>query len=193
MTTVAFVGDIHGELVPLERLLEEVASRTSRFVFLGDYVNRGPQSKQVIDYLLEFEKSGARCDFLLGNHDLAFLRAIDEGRLDAFLRMGGAATLRSYGAAEPEKSIADRVPGAHVDFLRRLAHSAEGADFFAAHDAKAWTGMMQKFGVFGHQPQAGLLPTVTETYALIDTGCGTLADGRLTAFFWPSRDWVQAF
>jgi hypothetical protein len=47
------------------------------------------------------------------------------------------------------------------------------------------------FGVFGHSAQTSEVPTVTDSAAWIDTGCGTWPSGRLTCFFWPSRTWIQ--
>jgi serine/threonine protein phosphatase 1 len=192
VTTTAFVGDIHGELALLEAVLADIEGRADRFVFLGDYVNRGRESRQVLDLLIQLQVSDAtKYAFIAGNHDTALLDAVDHDRVDAFLRMGGAATLRSYPRVSGSTRLADRIPAAHVEFLRRLAPSVEGPDYFAAHDRSGVPVPAGKYGIFGHSPRADLVPTVTEDYALIDTGCGTLPDGRLTAFLWPSRTWVQ--
>ncbi len=81
------VGDIHGCLEPLERLLTKIAPRSDdEVVFVGDYIDRGPQSREVVDRLLGLP---FRCVFLLGNHErmlLDFLAGEDE---EIYLENGG--------------------------------------------------------------------------------------------------------
>jgi serine/threonine protein phosphatase 1 len=68
------IGDIHGYLSKLEKLIAEVRPTTEdQVVFLGDYVDRGPDSKGVIDYLIEFAKSFPKTVFLQGNHEQMML------------------------------------------------------------------------------------------------------------------------
>lgn len=193
MSTFAFVGDIHGELEPLKTLVADIAGKAGHIVFLGDYVNRGLQSREVLDFLIQLQGADeASYSFVAGNHDTALLEAVEHGRIDAFLRMGGAATLRSYPRTGETPDLAGRIPANHVEFLRGLRPSVEGPGFFAAHDRSNAAVPTGQYGIFGHSPRPDLVPAVTDAYALIDTGCGTLPDGRLTAFFWPDRTWVQA-
>ncbi len=196
-SNIGVVGDIHGTLPPLERIIAQVLSEVDAIVFLGDYVNRGEQSCEVIDFLIALPKwSRKPCHFLLGHHDDAFLRALQNGEIDAFLRMGGAATLASYPASDLgtyDTPLRERVPVEHVEFLRSLRRSMTGPSYVAAHSRDfldAWPP--DKFAIFGHTVQRALVPDVTTSSALIDTGCGTLPGGRLTCFLWPSRQWVQA-
>jgi serine/threonine protein phosphatase 1 len=131
------VGDVHGCCDELDRLLEALRLGSGDTIcFLGDYIDRGPDPKGVIDRLLRLRGEGPRCVFLKGNHEdmfLAFLGA--EGRYgDAFIANGGAATLRSYGVrdfAGPE--IAERLPPAHRQFLLSLPSAARLGRFFCAH------------------------------------------------------------
>ncbi len=194
---IGFIGDIHGVLHPLEKLVARAQAEADTLVFLGDYVNRGSQSREVIDYLITFRGAwDGSCVFLSGHHDLAFLRAIDHDRLDSFLRMGGAATLASYppvASSEGGRALLHRVPTAHVEFLRALEVAFERSDLVATHapdqrDEEAES----RFRVLGHYPQKNLVPRVSSSDAFIDTGCGTLPDGRLTCFLWPSRRWFQS-
>lgn len=194
---IAFIGDVHGLLEPLAKVVEQARGEAAAVVFLGDYVNRGPQSSQVLDYLVEIRHDlGPRAHFLLGHHDEAFLAAIDGGRIDLFLRMGGAATLSSYprrDAAGRALSLSQRVPARHVEFLRKLGRSFTGPGCFAAHDPRDGEALpAETFGVFGHRVLLTGTPEISESRALIDTGCGTLPDGRLTCFLWPDRSWFQA-
>jgi serine/threonine protein phosphatase 1 len=194
--TIAFIGDVHGVLSPLVEAVDRAQEVADTIVLLGDYVNRGSQSRQVLDFLVEARAAlDGRINFLAGHHDLAFLDALDHDRLDFFLRMGGAATLSSYpryGANGGRLTPHQRVPQSHVDFLRRLEPSFSTETCYAAHDqAGALELTSGRFGVFGHRLLPDGIPLITDDVALIDTGCGTLPDGRLTCFLWPSRRWFQ--
>jgi serine/threonine protein phosphatase 1 len=122
---VAVVGDIHGRLDLLDRLL--VALGTRRVFVIGDVVDRGPDSRGVIDRLLQRKAVGVR-----GNHEewlLAWLRG--EGLDDWAIRpkMGGLATLRSYGATGVSWSDLEsqvwRIPDGHRAFLESLTLVAD--------------------------------------------------------------------
>ena len=99
------IGDIHGESERLGELLEVLPlGADDEIVFLGDYVDRGPDSHGVIEILLDLEKK-VPCTFLLGNHEsmlLDFLGWTDScfTGADAFLSNGGSQTLASYGYFE---------------------------------------------------------------------------------------------
>ena len=199
MTEFAFIGDIHGCPEPLDEIVQHAISRTQHLVFLGDYINRGPCSRQVIDYLVHLNSSGdIECTFLRGNHDEAFLNALSAGSMDTLLRMGGATTVASY-VPEPAGNILSQlrqaVPDAHVHFLRDLMPYMMTDGVFAAHApnlAHETDRAAGRYRVYGHLPQGGGKPTVTSTHAFIDTGCGTTEDGRLTCLFWPELDWFQS-
>jgi serine/threonine protein phosphatase 1 len=91
------IGDIHGCLDPLRRLLETVAPQAGdQFVFLGDYIDRGPDSVGVIDTLLDFRQK-YRAVFLRGNHEQMLLNYL-AGKGEAWLDVnnGGAITFHQY-------------------------------------------------------------------------------------------------
>ena len=120
------VGDIHGCAGELECLLDTIRpGPQDKIVFIGDYVDRGPDSRAVIERLIQLrESSGASCVFLKGNHEDMFLAYLGEkGRYgEAFLLNGGRTTLASYGLP-PEAcgpSALEALPRAHVSFLRSL-------------------------------------------------------------------------
>lgn len=76
------IGDIHGDLDQLLKLLQRMGpiERTDKIVFLGDYLDRGPQSKTVIEFIRkELPKTGAEIVCLRGNHEDAWLKVVDEG------------------------------------------------------------------------------------------------------------------
>ncbi|TNF50193.1 MAG: serine/threonine protein phosphatase, partial [Deltaproteobacteria bacterium] len=94
------VGDIHGCLHQLKALMEQVVpSPSDQVVFLGDYVDRGPASFGVIDYLLEFGNTFPSTVFLRGNHEQMFCDYLEGRDPTAFLINGGTNTLDSYQQA----------------------------------------------------------------------------------------------
>ena len=140
-TRVYAVGDVHGEIGALARLVgmvrEDAANASIErrvLIFLGDYVDRGLASRQVIDFLIDDPAPGFETVFLKGNHDdalLAFLVDAPSGR--AWLEVGGQATLLSYevslppgprGAAHLEsvrEAFARALPPEHRAFLEGLS------------------------------------------------------------------------
>ena len=121
------IGDIHGCPDELARLIEGLPLEPSdRLIFLGDYIDRGPDSKGVITYLIEWQRKGEKeIIFLKGNHEDMFLSYLGlPGRYgEMFLFNGGGATLASYGVsprdATPEH-ILSVIPQEHLVFLQEL-------------------------------------------------------------------------
>ena len=120
------VGDIHGCVDELSVLLDAIQPASAdKVVFLGDYVDRGPSPRGVIDRLIALRDS-RRCQtvFLRGNHEDMFLDFIGErGRHgEAFLFNGGRITLASYGLAPvlPGNEVRVQLPEPHLEFLRGL-------------------------------------------------------------------------
>ncbi len=134
------VGDIHGELGKLDRLLHKLELRSEdRLVFLGDYIDRGPESAGVVSRLLELSRHHA-CVFLLGNHEsmmLDFLGFRGPAYFggDAFLLNGGDRTLASYGyfrGPDPKPEEFD-LPPAHEAFYRALKPYHVEGDYVFVH------------------------------------------------------------
>ncbi len=125
------IGDVHGCSTALDKLLQIVAPREEdTLVFLGDYVDRGPDSRGVLERLIELSK---RKNFvaLRGNHDLWMLQAQrDRNWFDSWLGegIGGVETLESYGAQN-----IDTVPASHWQFLRELRRFYETDSFIFTH------------------------------------------------------------
>ncbi|RMG40221.1 MAG: serine/threonine protein phosphatase [Candidatus Dadabacteria bacterium] len=125
------IGDIHGCLPETETLLshlekKEKVSRTDLIVFIGDYIDRGENSKEVIDLLIEFRKNNREAYFLRGNHEdmlLHYLGCEEVSGVGAdYLANGGAATLKSYGYTSRKKpeNVANEMPKSHLSFLLNL-------------------------------------------------------------------------
>jgi serine/threonine protein phosphatase 1 len=121
------IGDIHGCLDELRYLVEALPLESGdRLVFLGDYVDRGPNSKGVLNYILELHKlDGLELICLKGNHEDMFLAylGLSGHHGDMFLYNGGYATLISYGLSSKQSSsneIILRISPDHIEFLKSL-------------------------------------------------------------------------
>jgi serine/threonine protein phosphatase 1 len=151
------IGDIHGMLAPLETLLREIERRDAdrQLIFAGDYVNRGPDSKRVIDLLLTLKNAR----FVRGNHDDVLDQVLHDvsfsgktGEYDRvaafkwFMNFGLFQTFRSYGVSEEDlvradecasaqilAELASSIPARHREFLRDLVPVVEEEEFFVLH------------------------------------------------------------
>lgn len=194
------IGDIHGCLEPLQRLMVELRlSETDEVVFVGDYVDRGLDSKGVIDYLLTLR---GRYTFLMGNHERMFLDFLQGKQRFLFLYNGGTATLESYGGLS-------RIPAAHLAFLERLRLYYETEDYLFVHggirpeiplqeqdpndllwireEFYAYPGQYPKPVIFGHTPMREVL--MEGDRIGIDTAC--VYGNKLTCLLLPSRQVIQ--
>jgi len=133
MSFTYVIGDVHGRDDLLVAALGEITARarsqTGTIIALGDYVDKGPQSRQVIERLLPGIGGGWNLVALKGNHDAMMVEGLrDPSKLTAWLEKGGDAALASYGgasAAVPQAHIAwlDRLPLTHVDAHRLYVHA----------------------------------------------------------------------
>jgi serine/threonine protein phosphatase 1 len=134
------VGDIHGERKLLEELIGKLPLRRGdRLVFLGDYVDRGPDSRGVVDFLVELSRKYS-CVFLCGNHESMFLDFLGWERDeyfagDAFLANGGDRTLASYDYFDqknPEPTSFE-LPETHRSFFKNLKLYHREGDYLFIH------------------------------------------------------------
>ena len=148
---IAAIGDVHGRLDLLEKMhagivrqLEQRAVADWRIVHLGDYVDRGPDSRRVIDFLIAAQARDPRVVCLAGNHDVGFLDFLEEpDPTGMFANNGGSQTAASFGVAldlkDPEalaaqhRRLLENVPDEHRRFIGKLVFSAEFGDFFFCH------------------------------------------------------------
>jgi len=163
------VGDIHGRDDLLSRLhhliTTDMESRAPgshvQVIYLGDYIDRGPDSMAVINRLLDQPLPGAECIFLKGNHEDAMLKFLDgHERGEAWLPLGAGATARSYGVrlrgqhghALPTDDIRAEVraalPERHLHFLRSLKLCHAVGDYLFVH-----AGIRPGHGLGEQQPQ----------------------------------------
>lgn len=151
-TAIYAIGDVHGclnELLALEQaVVADASSLAARklIVMLGDYVDRGPASAQVLDHLIAPPPAGFERICLAGNHEMQMLDYA-EGRsfLPPWLAIGAAATLHSYGidhqrldqvyrsSSQVDEIIRKTFPAAHLAFLRSLPVLAEAPRYVFVH------------------------------------------------------------
>lgn len=116
------IGDIHGYRDKLDALLDRVRpTGFDKVVFIGDYIDRGPDSRGVIERLIDFRQQFPETIFLRGNHEQMLLDCYRHGNAVScalFLGNGGKATLESYGGR------LERIPEEHLDFIEttRFSH-----------------------------------------------------------------------
>jgi serine/threonine protein phosphatase 1 len=146
------IGDVHGRLDLLDRLLDTIhreldqrPARKTLLVFVGDLIDRGPSSAQVIERLRTYRRPGVRPLFLLGNHEEVLLRILagDPLPIASWLKFGGAQCLASYGVdaaaltrssnAEVLAAVRRAIPGNHVDFLKSFADTCRFGDYLFVH------------------------------------------------------------
>lgn len=120
------VGDIHGCYEKLIKLMDRLPydRHADTLIFMGDYINRGPQSEEVIDYLLELRRECKKIIFLMGNHEYALLQYAetkDRQYLRLLRSMEVEPTMKSYSNADFQ-SLSDLgfLPPAHRDFIKGL-------------------------------------------------------------------------
>ena len=206
MKRTLFVGDIHGCVDELKSLMEKVKfnKSTDRLIYLGDIINKGPNSRAVVDYIISQD---AEC--LLGNNEIGFLD---------LLSRGGYPGSSLHFAVE---QFADNLDY-YVKFFESLPLYIEEDDFIAVHAGiapgktpeqcskrilttiRTWDGTGhdlnnsshppwyelyegQKTVIYGHYAKKGL--TVRANTIGLDSGC--VFGGRLSCLIWPSREIVQ--
>lgn len=210
MPRILAIGDIHGCAISLKNLVKHVhLRRGDQLVTMGDYVDRGPDSKGVLDFLCDLRN----CTTLIplrGNHEIAMLRALDSSsEIEDWLGIGGDATLRSYDT----QSLED-IPRAHLEFVETCLPWHEAERHFFVH-ANAWPDRdldeqddsvlfwealrsapaWHKSGktmICGHTPQATGTPKNWGTAVCVDTGAChggwlTCMDVR-TGHYWQANE-----
>lgn len=209
------IGDIHGCAKSLDALLDRLElSDDDHLIFVGDYIDRGPDSKGVIDRLLELSEEH-ECTFLRGNHEALMLGYLDTRAIHLWQVNGGGETLRSY----VQNGQADiNIPDAHKEFVRNTKMYYETDDYLFVHAGlkanhsvednlesfdeevflwerghlEASNYAWDKTVVCGHTPRPE--PINRDQLIMIDTGCVYHMQpgmGRLTAVRLPEREFID--
>lgn len=115
------IGDVHGCYEPLLDLLKLIDCSRGTLIFLGDYIDRGPDSKKIVSLVIQLKKELPRVITLLGNHEAMFLRFLKGEGQQLFLRSGGRVTLESYGIDPGGGSNHQSyIPDEHMAFFNNL-------------------------------------------------------------------------
>jgi serine/threonine protein phosphatase 1 len=210
MPNLYAIGDIHGQRAMLEELFRRVPFQPDdEIVFIGDFIDRGPDSKGVVDCVLEFKLRHPRTVCLRGNHEdmfIDFMNGPSRYQSNVFLMNGGIATLESYGYDPRVGSL--RLPPLHQQFLADLRYRHEAGGFLFVHaglrpgvplaDQSNYDMLWIRheffesetdFGVpvvFGHTPMSEIMDRLPRLLG-IDTGaaygnkltCVRLGDGKI--------------
>ncbi len=198
------IGDIHGCLGPLKALMGKLPlKKTDELLFIGDYIDRGPDPKGVVNYVLELRKNHpGKVTCLLGNHEWMLLNYLDRTDRESWLQNGAQATLASYGGE-------DKIPYAHQEFFHSLSPFHRTDEYLFVHagirpgiplEAQStedllwirrefyrYPGRFDQTIVFGHTPLREVLNQ--EDRIGIDTGC--VFGGKLTCLVLPGREFIQ--
>ena len=200
-------GDIHGCLKSFNTLLDQLRpGKSDTVITLGDYVDRGPSSKGVVDRLLALQ-SETNLIALRGNHEIMMEDARQGPPASSFwLLNGGIETLESYQT----RSLND-VPEAHWEFFRKLKSYHQTDDYLLVHATPPSDGQLEDYdqddlywarfrdpeprkdGLFlicGHTPQEDFKPFLQNAHLCLDTGC--VHEGYLTALTLETGDYIQA-
>ena len=146
------IGDVHGQdhllgdlLAQIEADIAERPGAEMMIVFLGDLIDRGPKSADVIERVRTYRPIGVRTEFLMGNHEEVLLRILEgeSGLVADWLRFGGAECVRSYGLSasslaelaptEAIEMLRSAIPAAHQAFLASFADTLRAGDYLFVH------------------------------------------------------------
>ncbi|RLB29322.1 MAG: serine/threonine protein phosphatase [Deltaproteobacteria bacterium] len=128
------IGDIHGCLDMLKGLIDKIEwnPANDRLIFIGDYIDRGENSKGVVDFLLKLKKDSSLIQCLIGNHEQMFLDYLSGVDSQSSLLNGGLSTLKSY--EEVRRSQDDAlIPSSHLDFYSSLLSMIELEQYCIVH------------------------------------------------------------
>ena len=138
MEKIFAVGDIHGCLSKLEKMISLLRNTIDRdndtLLFIGDYIDRGPDPKGVVDFVLDLREKFAKSVFLLGNHEEIFLNYVNHREEKyMFFMNGGDTTTASYGYKDSGDPGEINVPGDHMEFFTTLLPYYETENYIFAH------------------------------------------------------------
>lgn len=161
MNKTIAIGDLHGHWIQLQELMNKLINEhgikpdKDTFVFLGDYVDGGPDTKKVIDWLIQSKKDHPHWKFLYGNHEDLLLDALNPAHpiyhsFHLWWNQGGRATMNSYlkdsNLTKYEESLANPIhviPPDHIIFLTDLETYCEDEKYFYVHGGVNWNNSIE--------------------------------------------------
>jgi serine/threonine protein phosphatase 1 len=133
------IPDVHGHIITLKSMVEDriALSKDDSLYFLGDYIDRGPDSRGVIDYIINLQDSGYDVNCIRGNHEDYCIRAWEDDQTRFLFRSpiekdwrknGGNRTLESFGAKRPRD-----ISKFYIDWMKNTKHFIELEDYILVH------------------------------------------------------------
>jgi serine/threonine protein phosphatase 1 len=212
MNKTYVIGDIHGCSKTLTELLKimEPIHADDTIIFIGDYIDRGPDSKGVVDIVLDLRKRHNRVITLMGNHEFMFINALKGIDIEGFLRSGGEDTFKSYGIpVDTFQDLHKKIPQEHLVFFQELLLYWEDQEHIYVHaglkpgmhltqqsmDWLLWArdefiDLTYDFGkkvIYGHTPYDK--PKIDDNKIGVDTGA--VYDGCLTCLILPDIKFIS--
>jgi len=213
MSKIFAIGDIHGKIDKLKMLIDRLPlSENDLVVFLGDYVDRGENSFEVIEYLIDLGNK-TKCVFIKGNHEIMLKNFLSGKETDLYLYNGGLATIRSYEKNGYDIHGNKDIPKSHNEFLKNLKPYYKTDNYIFVHagifpgipiDLQTEDDLMwdrdfyykhavhykgPEIIVFAHTPGKSV---VNEEFAIcVDTGAYDDDLGKLTCVELPDRRFWQ--
>lgn len=206
------VGDIHGCHASFLALLDKINPdpRRDRLILLGDYVDRGPDSKKVLTEIIKLRSRFSHIITLMGNHERMFLDFLAGRGQDFFLHFGGRETLMSYDLKPPfPADTSKHIPADHITFLNELLLYWEDENYIYVHaglqpgihlsqQSSEWLLWAREkfipseydFGkpvIFGHTDLKE--PLIEKNKIGIDTGA--VYGGRLSCLILPDMEFIS--
>lgn len=208
MNKIFAIGDIHGCFDQLQALMKilDIDRKKDTLLFIGDYIDRGSSSREVVDYVIRLREEFKNVICLLGNHEQMLLRYLDGIDEEMYLYNGGTATLFAYGISRSSKTVArkEKIPAEHLLFFQSLLPYYETKDYIFVHaglasglslDEQAIHDLLWlrqefvysdydfgKMVIFGHSPL--IYPLIMPNKIGIDTG--VVFGGKLTCVELPA-------
>lgn len=195
MGRIIGITDIHGELEKLASVLQQISpTKDDTIIFMGDYIDRGPNSREVVDKIIDMQNY-CSCVYLIGSHEYALLHSKSDDYFNyLFWNYGGDATAKNYGTYENIFKV-------HGDFFAALKPYHIIEDYLFVHAGIRIGIPLEKQTledmvyirsefyskehslpykiIFGHTEFAE--PLVKKDKICIDTGCGKYEASPLTA------------
>ncbi len=149
MSKIFAIGDIHGTFDRLQSLMHKIPIDFAKdtLVFIGDYIDRGPGSVEVVEYLMDLKKQVPETIFLKGNHEEMLEKYLDGTDRFTYLLNGGQKTLDSY-LNKTVQSGSFPIPRAHMDFFKSLRLYYETESYIFVH-----AGLRPKVTLTSQKPE----------------------------------------
>jgi serine/threonine protein phosphatase 1 len=149
MDKIFAIGDIHGSFDQLQDLMQKIPIdfATDTLVFIGDYIDRGPGSVEVVDYLLDLQKQVPQTIFLKGNHEDMLEKYLDGTDRFTYLLNGGQKTLDCY-LSNTDRTDGYPIPTGHMEFFKSLRLYYETESYIFVH-----AGLRPKVPLASQEPE----------------------------------------